>query len=529
MHHRRIPIALALLAAPTLVGCNAHPIEPICYQHYAESTTEVSLESQRKVDILFVIDDSGSMGREQGTLAANFGVLVEQLESLEVDADYRIAITTTESGNAHCINGDGEVGAMRMRSCLSHLDDFEFAGNDQRDIACRAQCPAELADLVPLPTALAEGGVEKPRPWLQRTRAGSNVPEGITTAQALACWGPQGIDGCGYESPLESMLTALERSDDASDEGAGFLREDALLQVVIITDEADCSATALGEAAFDPNGSRALWPDDPALTQAPSSVCWSAGVACESMPDGRTHCEAADLDLSGEATTPEGAVLHPLSRYIERLWAIDARKRERQGSDQQQVLLSVIAGVPPGYAGEPLDYGPGDDPSFRGNFGVGPGCRTDQGDGVPPVRLLAMADAFGDVDGTNLFSICDGDYRPALEAIGERLIEQLSKPTCLDGGELGSELVEQGKATHCYVERRVGLDLAPVPTCDQRDGAWALPAGVEVCSYAVVDGEVHPTCAGGEKDIELRYLQAPGVEFGSVEVTCAVDPGSSCG
>jgi len=528
MHHRRIPIALALLtSAASLGGCNAHPIKQVCYGHYSETTTSISLESQRKVDILFVIDNSGSMGREQGTLAANFGTLVEQLESLEVDADYRIGITTTESGNPHCLNGDGELGALQMRSCLSHLQDFEFFGQDERDEACRDQCPAELTDLSALPSALVDGGVSKPRPWLERNREGTNVPEGVTTAQALACWGPQGIDGCGYESPLESMIEALGRSDDSGDPAAGFLRDDALLQVVIITDEADCSATPLGEAAFDPDGAKALWPNASA-DQAPSAVCWNAGVACESMPDGRTHCEPADIDLQGDATTPEGAVLHPLARYIDRLSEIDQRKRQRLGSDQQQVLLSVIAGVPPGYAGEALDYGPGDDPGFRDNFGVGPGCRTDQGDAVPPVRLLTVADTLGDGTGSNLFSICDGDYRPALEAIAGRLIEQLSRPTCIDGGDLGSDLVVEGRASHCSVQQRVDGELRSVPTCEAAGDGWALPAGASLCSFAVTDEEVHPTCAANDEAIELRYLQAPGTEFGSVDVTCEVDPGSSC-
>ena len=42
---------------------------------------------QRKVDILFVIDDSGSMGEEQAALAANFSALIEELEATEVVAD----------------------------------------------------------------------------------------------------------------------------------------------------------------------------------------------------------------------------------------------------------------------------------------------------------------------------------------------------------------------------------------------------------------------------------------------------------
>ena len=528
MQHRRLSTALALMTLWPLAGCNAHPIKPVCYEHFSEISTEVSLESRRKVDILFVIDNSGSMGEEQAALAENFGVLVEQLEQLEVDADYRIGITTTESANAHCVLGDGEIGALALRSCRSHLEDFVFNGVDRSDEACLQSCPESLADLAPQPSALQEGGPLAPRPWLERNRGGTNVPEGVSTAQALACWGPQGIAGCSYESPLEAMLETFDRSSVDTDPASGFLRDDALLQVVIITDEADCSATLDGEDAFDPEGSKALWPD-PGAQQASSAVCWNAGVACQSQPDGRIHCEPAEIDLQGQATDPEGAVLHPLSRYIERLQQLDARKREVLQTDDQQVLLSVIAGVPVGWGGEPIDYQPGADPNFLANFGVGAGCSSDKGEAVPPVRLLAVAESFADEPGSNVFSICDGDYRPALEAIADRLIEQLSRPTCIDAGEVGDDLVIDGRPSHCVIQRTVGSERRSVPTCVREGAQWVLPANESLCAYAVVDDAVHPTCAANDQTVEVRYLQAPGTEFGVVEVTCEGDPGLGCG
>lgn len=515
---------MALLAPLAVVGCNDHPLKPICYTQSSETTSQVSLDSRRKVDILFVIDDSGSMGEEQAALAANFEVLVEQLESIEVGADYRIALTTTDSAHPECLNQQAKLGALQLRSCWSHLDDFVFGQVDRRDEACRLQCPAALAELGTVPSALQDGGELAARPWLERSDDSTNVPAGVTTAQALACWGPQGISGCGYEAPLEAMLEALGRSDDDGDPASGFLREDALLQVVIVTDEVDCSITPGGAAAFDPDGTRALWPDPNAL-QAPSAVCWSAGVACTTLPDGRIECEPADIDGEGRPAAADDAVLHPVSRYIERLQALDERKRARSGTDEPQVLLSVIAGVPQGWDGAPLDYGPGDDPGFRDYFGVGAGCRSDRGEAVPPVRLLAVASAFEDEAGSNVFSICDGDYRPALESIAGRLVEQLSRPTCIDGAY--HEVVE-GKVEHCIVQQRLGDELRSVPTCERDGEAWVLGAGQSLCSYAVTE-QVHPTCVADEQEVEVRYLVAQGAELGEVEVTCEVDPGARCG
>jgi hypothetical protein len=522
MHIRRTSIALAPMALLAVVGCNDHPIKPICYQNWSETTTQVSLDSRRKVDILFVIDDSGSMGEEQGALAANFSALVEQLESLEVGADYRIGITTTNNPHPFCPeqNQDAELGALQLRSCLSHIDDFVLGSDDRRDEACRSRCPAELEGLVTVPTALEDGGPLAPRPWLERSDLSSNVPEGVTTAQALACWGPQGMVGCGYEAPLEAILAALDRSEDDDDPASGFLRDDALLQVVIVTDEVDCSIAPGGEAAFDPDGTRTLW-TDPNAQGAPSAVCWRAGTACQTLPDGRTECLPADLDAEGRPVAPEDAVLHPVSRYIEALHDLDARKREHMGVDEAQVLLSVIAGVPQGWDGSPLDYGAGDDEGFAGTFGVGAGCRSEMGQAVPPVRILSVADEFGEA---NVFSICDGDYRPALEAIGGRLVEQLSRPTCIDAGH---EVVD-GEVEACYVQQRVGDELRPVPRCERDGEGWVLGAGQTLCSYAVTE-DVHASCVEEESEVEVRYLYAPGSEFGEVEVVCAVDPGGQCG
>ena len=527
MQQHRSSLAMGIIAVALCGACNAHPLKPVCLDHEAEDTLQVSMDSQRKVDILFVIDDSGSMGEEQAALASNFEVLVQRLEQIEVGADYRIGLITTNNPNPHCLETtDVELGALQLRSCLSHLDHFIYADVDRRDEACRARCPAHLADLSTTPTALEPGGPLAARPWLQRSDEGSNVPEGVTTAQALACWGPQGISGCGYESPLEAMITAFDRSYDDGDPMAGFLRDDALLQVVIITDEADCSATPAGFPAFDPDGDRALWPD-PQAQLAPSAVCWSAGVACETLGDGRISCLPANVDAQGQPTTPDDAALHPLSRYLERLGQIDQRKRERLGSDQAQVLLSVIAGVPVGYAGEDLDYGPGNDPGFEGYYGVGPGCSSDRGEAVPPVRLLAVAESMDESRG-NVFSICDGDYRPALEAIANRLIAQLSQPTCIDSGGRGSEVVDAGRVEHCIVQQRLDDQLRSVPTCLEGNEGWELPAGASLCTYAVTDDQVHETCNGESQGVELRYLQAPNTDFGSVEVTCQLDFGPSC-
>src|SRR5688500_7280074 len=46
-----------------------------------------------KMDLLFVIDNSGSMGQEQANLIANFPMFIQVLD--QSGLDYRVAVTTT--------------------------------------------------------------------------------------------------------------------------------------------------------------------------------------------------------------------------------------------------------------------------------------------------------------------------------------------------------------------------------------------------------------------------------------------------
>jgi len=290
--------------------------------------------------------------------------------------------------------------------------------------------------------------------------------------------------------------------------------------VVFITDEADCSLGPQGAAAFDPNGSRALWPD-PDASGPPSAVCWNAGVTCEIGPDGQTHCEPADLDAEGEPAGEGQEVLHPLARYFEILENIDENKLRVSGRDSQ-VFVSVIAGVPPGYEGAALDYGPGDDPEFVENFGVGPGCSSGNGQAVPPVRLRALADSFSDGPGSNLFSICDGDYTPALEAIAETLVGHL-RPNCISACVAGTDGLLEGDLPTCTVVQQIEGTSGRIATCTpQADGTWTRPEGEDVCVYAVTEDDLDEVCQADGLNVELRFLRAPGASLSNVGVTCEV-------
>src|SRR5206468_1785318 len=79
----------------------------------------------------------------------------------------------------------------------------------------------------------------------------SGVTDPVTFAREFRCTAGLYLDGCGLEQQLEAVYRALvyhdasDRADNA-DPNAGFLRDDALLAIVLLTDEEDGSVQYCG-------------------------------------------------------------------------------------------------------------------------------------------------------------------------------------------------------------------------------------------------------------------------------------------
>lgn len=159
-----------------------------------------------KMDILFVIDNSGSMAEEQTNLATNFPEFIRVLEEYMTTSgdllDYRVAVTTT----GRDLNYSIALGAP-----FPPLP-FSEAGEDG--------------------ALLMGAGCGMPRRWLERTDA--------SVAGTFSCVADVGINGPSIEMPFHALeLAFTDRLADGTN--TGFLREDALLAVVILSDEDDCS------------------------------------------------------------------------------------------------------------------------------------------------------------------------------------------------------------------------------------------------------------------------------------------------
>ncbi|TPV94687.1 MAG: VWA domain-containing protein [Myxococcales bacterium FL481] len=530
---------------PALFGCLKHPLKPVTYQAEIEKERLIDLVINRDVDVLFVIDNSGSMGEEQGKLAENFQNFIEVLEDPDVKANYRIGVTTTDVFNPQCgTSTSPENGKLQFSSCRARENDFIFDPGGQNvdkfEEACTNTCEHDVIDVIPTATEVDNDKDE--RRWLENQEGTLNV-EDITATEAFQCIGPQGINGCGFESQLEAMYMALRLSDDAQSQQYGFIRQDAILAVVHVTDEGDCSFNKDYQEIFTDQESP-FWHED-AGTRAYSSICFNAGVKCTGDGAPYSDCVSQNYDVDGDETNDEDeAVLHPISRYIDQLNGLEAEKKKN--NQNQEVIVSVLGGVPEGYEdGQDLYYEAGSNEDQL-QFGIGPGCTSGVGGelqkATPPVRMRQWAEVFSP-DERNLFSICASNYGPALDAIANKIKEQI-RPACYEQCARDLDQQAPGLQIQCNIIESPsdGEDRA-IEECvrdgengpyEWEDEDYVVPDGEDVC-YAVLSDKEGQTedehddmsdeCKEKSWNLEFKLRRRPGAPAKpgtAVRATCSL-------
>jgi hypothetical protein len=549
MSLRSAPVATLSFAALALTACLEHPLKQVLYDKSSVGAKDVAIAINKDVDILFVIDNSGSMADEQALLAKNFAAFINVLEAKDVDANYRIGITTTDSGNPRCNQAQTtpENGKLVLSSCLDRvaLGDFVFDGEDY-SYSCTEVCKFTDEELAIRPTATQySDGEEAPRKWIERIERRTNLPEGVSTVEAFQCFGPQGVSGCGFEQHLESMYKALVKANVEGDPtNYGFIRDTAILSVVFITDELDCSHNPKFDEIFTDN--KVFWeaPDKPNAT---SSICFNAGVVCDGDGPTFTECRSENFDIEGNpGASDEDAVLQPLSKYINFVAGIEEQKRRFDKS--QEVLVALIAGVPPGYEEHAADlvYQDEADPTEKELFGIGKGCTLANPDdpenpqtALPPVRLREFAEAFqvGE-DRRNVFSICQDDYSAALEEIASRIRDQI-RPACMTEcvRDIRPETPELEPNCQLFEVNTGRGTREPIEPCVEVDGEWVVPANTTVCFALRTDpggdtpsalDDMSEECVAEGYNLEFDLKRSAAAPAGTtITAACELSPNAS--
>lgn len=163
----------------------------------------------QKTDILFVIDNSGSMAEEQAGIATELPAFLSELrQGGGVAQDFRVGVITT---------------SVYQRAVVNNRESYR-------------EYPEESGHLRPVPTASGE-------PSSERFIEGSD-PEVVDKFSRLVV---QKTSGSGQETPFEAVRLAVASSLATTpiDQGGngGFLRDGSRLLVVVVSDEEDCSST----------------------------------------------------------------------------------------------------------------------------------------------------------------------------------------------------------------------------------------------------------------------------------------------
>jgi hypothetical protein len=263
----------------------------------------------------------------------------------------------------------------------------------------------------------------EPEPFLAVSRDGAQNITGTLEA-AFNTITQVGASGCGFEQQLHAMRAALENTD----ENAGFLRANANLAVVMLTDEDDCSM--LSPAM--------LGPESPTLGPLQSFRCFRFGVTCTedtATVGAKTNCTPNAASTFVEDVAPFAEFLAGLKSHPNR------------------VMFGAVMGAPLPVAVELRSI------NGQSQTAVAPTCDTTPIDGIngvkadPGVRLSAMADELAALGGqTHVDSICSRDLQPQVRGLGEKLATLVDN-TCIP--------VALSAQADCIVEDSTDFQPAP--------------------------------------------------------------------
>ncbi len=206
----------ALLAGMASGSCDTVPSRAV-------TSCELSIASP-KTDILFVVDDSGSMNPIQDNLKASFGAFIDRLAASPVRNDYQIGITTTSVDRVETNNVVYSTFAPLTNECSP---------------------PPNVGLPFPAGALVSVSGPDDPTQRLQSTTGGTRIlsAASLTSAELVAAFQQNvqvGVCGSGKEQGLRAARLAVsDRIDDGAN--AGFLRPGARLVVVIVSNDDDCS------------------------------------------------------------------------------------------------------------------------------------------------------------------------------------------------------------------------------------------------------------------------------------------------
>ncbi len=468
-------------------------------------TLKLDAKSNNEVDILFVLAD-WAQTEEQTKLYDQIPLFLQVLEQLPSPPNLHIAVVTADMGAP----GDqvGQGGA-----CTATGDAAVFQN--------RARGLCTDTTLTSGATFVSDDG-------------GGNSNFTGQLSSVLQCIALVGDSGCGIPQPLAAMDHALGADNVVNGAptppaaNAGFLRPEAYLAVVFLSNQDDCSAPA-NTQLFSLNGGQQNLTNP--LGPLTNYRCNQFGHLCKDpaaqnpsallMPplnppsDAHGSPTAPTLDLTSCQDDDTGnGMLTPVAKFVADIKAL-------KPDPDSQILVASISAPPTPYtvAWVPATDGqntqPGELwPQIEHSCGAGgaddvnPEATmnpTDGSFGDPGVRLAAFVGGFHD---SLLASICDASYAASMQATATKIGQLFANGGCLTG------TIQQTASAlpNCQVVAQVASDAGATKSVTYQN---CLENGNLPPCWSLTPAT---TCNGEE----LLVNGDPTAPFTSVTVSCQV-------
>jgi len=232
------PSLLALLATMASIGCapetpKLQPAPPVFAEKAADGG-DVQIEFNPQVDILFVLDNSGSMRDHQTRLAANVDKFIEAFGRDEL-IDYHVGIVSVSDSFRQNPEAPHYWQPGRLRPLTSpDAPAFSKLVDPKRPNYCRS-----TDRIVEFTEQLQAGALNNPADL--ENYVSRKTPRGLETLRASLKIGTQCVEHNGPE--FEELFNPIDQAfSDAllQTHNKGFYRSSAHLAVIIVSD-ADAS------------------------------------------------------------------------------------------------------------------------------------------------------------------------------------------------------------------------------------------------------------------------------------------------
>ncbi|MDQ3364625.1 MAG: hypothetical protein M3680_04275 [Myxococcota bacterium] len=383
MRHATSALFCSLGLAALLTGCPDRTISEVNPQQGRVEYKDIPVTVNRNIDILFVIDDSGSMADKQNNLATNFPNFINVLNTIEGGLpDVHIGVISSDMGTKGLDGAAGTpIGTLGQGGCAN-------AGDDGKLLTGSATITGSfLSDI-----KQTDGSRQKNYTGDLATVFGQMARVGAT--------------GCGFEQHLWSMQRSLQNVTA----NPGFLRPDAFLAVIFIADEDDCSVQ---------NPSLLAAGDTGPLGPLTSFRCTRFGVTC--AVGGATTDQMNVVGVKDQCAPAE------TSQYMAKVSGF-VNYMKTLKSDPSKVIVAGIMGTLDPFAVETRQI------NGQGQTALAHSCTYNSPSGPqvadPPTRLKFFLDQFP--NRSTFTSICQPDLSGGLQQIAQLLKTALGNP-CIEG------------------------------------------------------------------------------------------------